>query len=85
MAANSPGVLRGDDVVVRAVEDEGWLAEVRVVLVECAVIEQGRGQRARAVFAVVKDFDGARVAPCGYGIGAHTFGPAAGESKRGRE
>ena len=38
-----------------------------------------------AVLAVVKDLDGARVAPRRYGIGAHALRPAAGEAERGRE
>jgi len=80
-----PGVLHRHDIVVLAVEDERRLVEVRVVLVELTIVEECGGECAVPVLAVMKDFHGAGVAPCRYGIGAHAIRPAAGESESRRE
>ena len=79
------GVDDGHYVVTGAVEDQRGLAEIRVILIAQGVVEQRRGERAQAVLAVVKDVDGAGLPPCGYGVGPHTFGPAARELECGRE
>src|ERR1019366_3289552 len=75
------GVPRGHHLVLCAVENQGGLAEIGVVLVPQPVIEQGVRQAALAVLAVVKHFDGAGGAPRLDRRGSHPFGPATRKAK----
>ena len=78
-------VANRDDVVVRAVEDEGRLREVGVGLKALAIGENLVAEFPLSVLGVMKNIEGAFVTPGGHGSGAEAIGPSFRESESRRE
>jgi hypothetical protein len=69
-------VADGNGVVVRAVEDEGGLGEIRVGFEAFAIGQKLVAEFAIAVVGVVEDVDGAGATPGGHCGGTEALGPA---------
>src|ERR1017187_7952553 len=79
------GVSRRNHIIVGAVEDERRLAEIRVVLVAGAVVDELAPQSAIAALAIVVNLHRAGAAPFRDACGAEAFGPTPGKAERRRE
>ena len=79
------GIARRDQLIVRAVEDERGLAEIGVVLVAGAIVDELVTQLAMTVLAIVVNVHRAGAAPFCDAYGAEALGPAPGKAESRRE